>query len=62
MTPLDRPLRRELLIDDLAYTLMIEPEGLKLTEKGRRKGVELKWKDLVSGDEAIAVALRASLQ
>jgi len=62
MTPLDGTLRRELLIDGVAYTLTLTPEGLKLTEKGRRKGLELAWKDLVSGDEALAIALRASLQ
>jgi len=29
--------------------------------KGRRKGQELAWKDLVSGDAALAVALNATL-
>lgn len=62
MTRLDKPLRRELIIDDLVYTLTIGPEGLKLVPKGRRKGLELQWKALVSGDAALAVALRASLE
>jgi hypothetical protein len=35
---------------------------LKLTEKGRRKGQELSWKDLVSGDAALATALNASTE
>lgn len=34
----------------------------KLTPKGRRKGHELRWKDLVSGEAALAVALNASLR
>lgn len=62
MTPLDRPLRRELHIDGQPYTLTVAPEGLKLVEKGRRKGITLRWQDLVSGDAALATALQASLQ
>lgn len=61
MTPLDKPLRRELAIDGQAYTLTLDPNGLKLVEKGRRKGLELAWRDLVNGDAALATALQASL-
>ena len=61
MTPLDKPLRRELAIDGRAYTLTIDPDGLKLTEKGHRKGVALSWPSLVNGDAALAVALQASV-
>jgi hypothetical protein len=60
MTKLDKPLRRELTIGEKSYTLTIAPEGLKLTEKGHRKGTELKWSDLVSGDAGLAAALQAS--
>ncbi|MBB4131452.1 MULTISPECIES: hypothetical protein [unclassified Xanthomonas] len=61
MTPLDRPLRRELQIGEQTYTLILDPQGLKLVEKGRRKGVVLRWDELVSGDAALARALQASL-
>ncbi|MBO9829538.1 hypothetical protein J7373_14895 [Xanthomonas sp. A2111] len=61
MTPLDRPLRRALEIDGVHYTLTVDPDGLKLTEKGRRKGLDLRWSALVSGDAALATALQASL-
>ena len=61
MTPLDKPLRRELQVDEATYTLTISPEGLRLVPKGRRKGLELAWRDLVSGDAALAAALQASL-
>ena len=60
MTPLDKALRRELPIGDQVYTLTIDPAGLKLVEKGRRNGVEVRWADLVSGDAALAAALQAS--
>ena len=62
MTPLDKPLRRELMLGDQAYTLTIEPTGLKLVEKGRRNGVEIRWADLVTGDAALAAALQASTE
>lgn len=61
-TRLDKELKRSIDIDGVAYTVIIGPDGLRLTEKGRRKArVELAWKDLVSGEAALAVALRASV-
>ena len=60
-TKLDGPLRRELEIDGAPYTLTIAPQGMTLMLKGRRKGFELEWAALVSGDAAIATALNASL-
>jgi len=62
MTRLDKPLKRELTIRNCPYVLTVDPDGLRLTKKGRRKGVEIAWKDLVSGDAAMAVALNASLR
>lgn len=47
-TKLDKSLRREIEIDEKAYTLTIDPTGLKLTEKGHRKGQELSWKQILS--------------
>jgi hypothetical protein len=61
MTPLDKPLKREVRIGEDAYSLTIDPDGLKLVPKGKRKGIELRWTDLVSGDAALATALQASL-
>ena len=62
MTPLDKELRRVVEIDGKPYTLTLTPDGLKLVEKGRRKGLELRWSDLVNGDAALAAALQASLK
>jgi len=62
MTKLDKPLKRELKVKKDAYVVTIDPDGFKLTKKGRRKGIEIAWKDLVSGDAAMAVALRASVE
>lgn len=61
MTPLDKPIKRALAVGDKTYTLVIDPEGLKLTEKGHRRGVELRWKELLSGDAGLAAALQGSV-
>jgi hypothetical protein len=60
-TKLDKPLKREIQVDGKPYMLTITPEGLKLVPKGRRKGQELTWSALVSGEAALATALNASL-
>jgi hypothetical protein len=61
MTRLDKPLKRELRIKKLSYVLTIDPDGFKLTKKGRRKGIDIKWQDLANGDAAMAAALNASV-
>jgi hypothetical protein len=61
-TKLEKELKREILVNDEPYTLTLMPDGLKLTAKGKRKGVELLWKDLISGQAALATALNASLE
>ena len=60
-TKLEAPLRREIDIGGRPYTLTIAPDAMSLVMKGRRKGLELKWIDLVSGDAALTTALNASL-
>lgn len=60
-TRLDKALKRELDIKGRAFVVTISPEGLKLTLKGHRKGFELQWESLVSGDAALSVALNASV-
>ena len=61
-TKLDKILKRELDVNGEPYILTISPEGLKLVPKGKRKGQELAWKDLTSGEAALAIALNASLK
>lgn len=60
-TQLEKPLKREIAIDGEPYIVTIDPHGLKVTQKGKRKGQELAWKDFVNGEAAFAVALNASL-
>jgi hypothetical protein len=61
-TKLEKPLKREILIDGEPYVATLTPDGLKLTQKGKRLGKEVTWKALVSGDAALAAALNASVE
>jgi hypothetical protein len=60
-TMLDKTLKREVRIGDRAYIVAISPLTLKLTPKGKRKGLELQWEALVNGEAALAAALNASV-
>jgi hypothetical protein len=61
-TKLEKPLKREITVGGKPYILTITPEGMKLVPKGKRKGQELTWEALVSGDATLSAALNASLQ
>jgi hypothetical protein len=60
-TPLEKTVRRAIKINGKDYVVALSPENMKLTLKGHRLGVELKWADLVNGEAALATALQASL-
>jgi hypothetical protein len=60
-TPLDKTLKREVRIKGRLFVIAISPEELKLTLKGHRKGLQIQWEALVSGEAALAVALNASI-
>lgn len=47
-TKLEKTLKREIEIDGQAYMVAISPEGVKITQKGFRKGPELTWKQLLA--------------
>lgn len=60
-TKLDKTIKREISIKGRPFVVSLSPQGLKLVGKGRRKGLELAWEDLTSGDAALATALNASI-
>jgi hypothetical protein len=61
-TVLDKELKRQVTVDGVDYTVAVGPDGIRLTGKGKRRPeVELRWRDLLSGEAAMAVALNASL-
>ena len=43
-------------------TVDYDGESFKLVPKGKRNGLEIAWKDLASGEAALATALNASLK
>jgi len=49
-TKLNKQLKREIDVDGKPYMITLSPEGVKLTEKGKRLGREHSWKALL-GDE-----------
>ena len=60
-TKLDKVLKREIEIDGQAYIAAISPEGVKVTKKGFRKGNEISWKSIISGDANLNSDLSASV-
>jgi len=61
-TKLEKELKREIEVDGKQYTVTIAPGGLKIAEKGHRKGHELTWKQVLSGDAALAGDLARSVE
>lgn len=60
-TKLDKPLKREIEVEGKLYTVTISRDGVKVVEKGKRKGQELTWKTIISGDASLAQDLQISL-
>ena len=53
-TRLTEALRREIEIDEEAFTIVITPEGVRLTRKRFREGTFLTWKAMRDGGMAEA--------
>ena len=60
-TKLDKPIKRELEHGGVLYTVTIAPDGIRVVEKGRRKGRDLPWSSIISGDAELSEALRISV-
>ena len=58
---LEKTIKRELEMDGKSYTVQIAPEGIKVTEKGKRKGREISWRAIISGDAQLAEDLKKSI-
>jgi len=61
ITPLHSTLRRALIIERRKYVITLTVDGLKLSLKGKRRGIELTWASIVNGEAALARALQASV-
>jgi hypothetical protein len=48
-------------LDGQLFTVTLGPEGVHIAPKGKRKGQELSWRDLASGDAELNRDLVRSL-
>jgi hypothetical protein len=60
-TKLDKTLKREIQINGEPHIATITPEGIKVTKKGFRKGNEISWNAIASGDASLNRDLSASV-
>src|SRR5712675_2211947 len=60
-TKLEKTLKREIEIDGKAYMVAISPEGVKVTQKGFRRGPELTWRSIISGEAEMGQQLKSSV-
>lgn len=60
-TRLDKTIKRELELDGKLYTVSVSPEGVKIVPKGGRKGHEMSWETLLSGEAELRRDLNMSL-
>jgi hypothetical protein len=61
-TKLEKALKREVDVDGVAYMVTMAPDGVKIVEKGRRKGTELTWPQLIRGDVTLTQDLKDSVE
>ena len=60
-TKLEKAIKREVTLNDVAFTVTMSPEGLRIVEKGKRKGHELSWDQLIRGDVSLTQDLKDSV-
>ncbi len=58
---LDTPIKRELKLGKELYTVIISQDGVKIALKGRRKGREISWETILSGDAELTQQLKMSV-
>jgi pyruvate/2-oxoacid:ferredoxin oxidoreductase beta subunit len=61
-TKLDKVLKREIEIDGQSYIAALSPDGIKVTKKGFRKGNEISWRSIVSGEAQLNEDLNNSIE
>ncbi len=60
-TKLEKTLKREIVINGEPHIATISPEGVKVTKKGFRKGNEITWQAIASGDANLRQDLSMSV-
>ena len=60
-TRLVKTIKRELELGGQLYMVSISPQGVRIVPKGKRKGHEISWETLLSGDAELRRDLNMSL-
>jgi hypothetical protein len=60
MTPLDKPLKRQIDVEGQAFTVTMDATGIKITKKAHRNGMEVRWADLIKNDPTLAGSSESS--
>lgn len=60
-TRLDKTIKRELNLGGKLYTVSVSSQGIKIVPKGGRKGYEVSWEAVLTGEEQLRQDLNASL-
>jgi hypothetical protein len=60
-TRLDKTIKRQLELGGQLYMVSMSPEGVRIVPKGKRKGHEISWETLLSGDAELRRDLNMSL-
>jgi hypothetical protein len=55
-TKLDKAIKRELEVDGKTYTIIMSPDGIKVTPKGGRIGRETSWRTLLGSEGSMGGA------
>jgi hypothetical protein len=55
-TKLDKAIKRELEVDGKTYTIIMSPDGIKVTPKGGRIGRETSWRTLLGSESSMGGA------
>ena len=61
-TRLDKPLKREVDVNGVLFTVTLSTAGIRIVEKGKRKGQELSWEQLIRGDVTLSQDLADSIE
>ena len=51
-TPLRKPVAREVVLDDVPFKVVLSPDGVRITRKGRRKAPVVSWETILRLSQA----------
>jgi len=60
-TRLEKEIKREIEVGGALYTVSMSPVGVRIVPKGHRKGREMSWQSILSGDAELAEQLKISV-